>query len=82
MRRWGGHGPPKFARSREIRGGRRYSVGGMTDSDRRAEEAAQAIYDEQESNARTTGDGGPREEENASEFADQAEEESDEAAED
>jgi hypothetical protein len=54
----------------------------MTDSDRRAEEAAQAIYDEQESNARTTGDGGPREEENASEFADQAEEESDEAAED
>jgi hypothetical protein len=52
----------------------------MTDPDRRAEEAAQAVYDEQESNARTTGDGGPREELNADEFAEQAEEESDEAS--
>jgi hypothetical protein len=53
----------------------------MTD-DRRAEEAANAVYDEQESNARSTGDGGPREEENSGEFAELAEEESEEASED
>lgn len=57
----------------------RLSVVSMTDAARRAEEAAKAVYDEQESNARTTGDGGPREEANADEFAELAEEESLEA---
>lgn len=53
----------------------------MTDAQRRAEEAANAVYDEQESNARATGDGGPREEEASEEFAELAEEETDEEAE-
>jgi hypothetical protein len=53
----------------------------MSDRDRRAKEAANAVYDEQESNTRSAGDGGPREEEYAHEFALQAEEESDESAE-
>jgi hypothetical protein len=54
----------------------------MTDPDRRAEEAANAVYDEQESNARSAGDGGPREEEYSEEWAEQAEEESEESTED
>jgi hypothetical protein len=53
----------------------------MTDPDRRAEEAANAVYDEQESNTRSAGDGGPREEEYSEEFAELAEEESEESSE-
>jgi hypothetical protein len=51
----------------------------MTDPEQRAREAANAVYDEQESNARSAGDGGPREEEYAEEFAELAEEESEES---
>jgi hypothetical protein len=47
-----------------------------SDAERRREEAAQRVYDEQESNARATGDGGPRDDAQADEWAAEAERES------
>lgn len=48
----------------------------MTDAQRRAQEAANAVYAEQESNTRAAGDAGPEIEESSGEFAELAEEES------
>lgn len=52
----------------------------MTDPDWRAEEAANAVYDEQESNVRAAADGGPRDEDSAGTFADEAADEIAESA--
>ncbi len=52
----------------------------MTDPDWRAEEAANAVYDEQESNVRAGGDGGPRDEDSAGTFAEEAADEIAESA--